>query len=105
MDDINKSTDKIDTENNSFEQDMTLQKLRLELKKSFNKYRKTIDFMASDCPIQCLCLPTIIERCLLDAGLLRVYDLFDCDFRKVKGLGVTRIRDLTSRLDQFFAML
>jgi hypothetical protein len=76
-----------------------------ELMAKFNEYQKTIAFMTADAPIEILCLPAPIEKILLSNGLLRVYDLFDCDFAKIKGFGVSRIRDLTARLDQFFSML
>ncbi len=95
----------IENLDNNFENEMRLQKLREEVLKKFSEYRTTLNFMAADAPISILCLPTAIETALLAHGCLRVYDLFDCDFIKVKGLGVRRIRDLTSRLDQFFSML
>lgn len=91
-------------ENITEEQDIKIQKLKEELSKSFEEYRKTMKFLSADAPIEILCLPKNIEQLLISAGCLRVYDVFDLDFTKVKGLGPIRIRDLTTRLDQFFSM-
>ena len=85
--------------------EMQLEKLKKDLRTSFEGYQKTMKYLVADAPIEILCLPKAVEQILLDNGLLRVYDLFDVDFVKIKGLGVTRIKDLTSRLDQFFSML
>ena len=103
--DNQKVNENINSVNENMEYDLKMQKLRQELSKSFSEYRRTISFMAGDAPLEILCLPTAIENCLLSYGCLRIYDLFNCDFTKVKGLGASRIRDLTSRLDQFFSML
>lgn len=81
-----------------------MNKINLELVKSLGNYRKTLTYMLADAPIGCLCLPKACEKLLTDDGCLRIYDLFDRDFTKIKGFGVTRIRDLTSSLDKFFAM-
>ena len=52
------------------------------------------------------CVVMIIAKDpLINHGCNRIYDLFDCDFTKIKGLGVSRIRDLTACLDKFFSML
>jgi len=87
------------------EQEMMMAKLREELLQKFKDYRQTINYMAADAPIEVLCLPKAIESVLLANNILRIYDVFDVDFTKVKGLGVVRIRYLTSCLDQFFSML
>lgn len=89
----------------NIEIDEEIKKIKRELFKKFEEYKKTINYMATDAPIEILCLPKKIEKILLDQGFLRVYDLFDVDFVKIKGLGKSRIRDLTSCLDQFFSML
>lgn len=95
----------LDNVNTNFEKDMKIAKIREEVLKKFDEYRKTINYMAADAPIQILCLPSSIEKLLLDNGLLRIYDLFDVDFIKIKGFGIVRTRELTSCLDKFFAML
>lgn len=87
------------------EHEKMIEKLREELFQKFQDYKTTLNYMATDAPIEILCLPTSIEKALLEHGLIRIYDLFDVDFTKVKGLGVTRIRHLTTCLDQFFSML
>lgn len=87
------------------EHDLKMKQVKEEVLNKLREYRKTIAFMYADAPITILCLPAIIEKSLLDHGCLRLYDLFDIDFTKVKGLGSTRIRYLTSRLDEFFSIL
>ncbi len=91
--------------NNKFENDQQMRKIREELFKKFDEYRNTLNYMAADAPIGILCLPAPIENALLDHGCLRIYDLFDLDFTKIKGLGAVRIRNLTTCLDKFFSML
>jgi hypothetical protein len=88
----------------TIEYDEAMRKIRDEVAKKLFDYRKTINFMASDAPISILCLPSVIENILTTHGFIRVYDLFGADFTKVKGLGVIRTRELTTRLDQFFSM-
>ena len=91
--------------NTIIERDEELQIIKDELIKNLNNYRKTINYMLGDAPLGCLGLNPATEKCLLNHGCLRIYDLFDLDFVKVKGLGVVRIRDLTTCLDKFLSML
>ena len=91
--------------NENIHLDVDMQELKKVLNKSFNEYRKAIKFMAADAPIEILCLPRKIESFLLDSGCLRVYDVFDLDFTKIKGLDNRTVRDFTTRIDQFFSML
>lgn len=97
--------EKFENINSNFEKDIDMEKLKQELKKRFDDYQKTMAFMLGDAPIGVLCLNPKIETILINEGFLRIYDLFNVDLVKVKGLGVVRIRDLTARLDQFFSML
>ena len=90
---------------NKIEKELYLAKLKEELLKKLSEYRSTISFLACDTPIQTLCLSKSLESILINEGWLRVYDLFDRDFTKVKGIGETRLRELTSRLNEFFSML
>ena len=87
------------------EYEINLEKIRKEVLKKFDEYKLTMKFLAADAPISILCLPKATENILTSQGLLRIYDLFDIDFVKIKGLGEARIRHLTSCLDQFFSML
>ena len=87
------------------EYEINLEKIRKEVLKKFDEYKLTMKFLAADAPISILCLPKTTENILTSQGFLRVYDLFDTDFVKIKGLGEARIRNLTSCLDQFFSML
>lgn len=86
-------------------QEIRLKKLREELSTKFEEYQKMMKFMAADAPLEVLCLPKTIENALFSHGCFRIYDLFNLDFTKVKGLGESRVRDLTSRLDEFLSML
>ena len=85
--------------------DVDMAKLKEELKQKFNDYQKTMKYMLADAPIEVLCLSSSLEKILTDQGFLRIYDLFDIDLVKIKGLGVVRIKQLTSSLDKFFSML
>lgn len=105
MDDINNVKETFGNINNNFEHDLDMAKLKQELKKKFDDYQTTMKFMLADAPIQILCLNPRVETILLDEGFLRIYDLFNADLVKVKGLGIVRIKELTTRLDQFFSML
>ena len=98
---IEESTDNV---NKNIEYDLQIKKIREELLKKFDDYRTTLNYMAADAPISVLCLSAVTERILIDNGFLRIYDLFNVDFTKIKGLGIVRIRDLTSRIDQFLSM-
>lgn len=100
-----KLIENIESVKNNFEYDEKMQKIREEVLKKFAEYRQTLNYLAADAPIETLCLPSVIENALIAHGCLRIYDLFDCDFTKVKGLGVSRIRDLTTCLDKFLSML
>ena len=96
MNDLN-NTDNI-------ERTLVLQKIKDELLKSYSEYQKILIHMASDAPISILCLSKPLEKILINAGLLRVYDLFDADFVKIKGIGDVRLRELTTSLEQFASM-
>lgn len=97
--------DNVENVNNNLEQDLKMKELRDQVLKKFDDYRITLNYMAADAPIGVLCLPTATEKILIDNGFLRIYDVFNVDLTKIKGLGVVRIRDLTSRIDQFLSML
>jgi len=81
-----------------------IKKINKKLIESLQNYRKMTTYMNGDMPIGCLCLSKAIETALINAGFLRIYDLFDRDLTEIKGLGAVRIRDLTSRLNEFLAM-
>ena len=91
--------------NKNIEDQNQLKKIREEVLKKYQDYRKTISFLATDAPIEVLCLPDEIQSILLNNGILRVYELFDCDFVKIKGLGKIRIARITSSLNQFLSVL
>ena len=81
-----------------------MERINKEFSQSLLQYRKTISYIVGDAPIETLCLPKATQTILLNQGIIRVYDLFDVDLAEVKGLGAARIRDLTSRLNEFFAI-
>lgn len=72
------------------------------IKKEFERYEKVMKFLECDVPIQALCLPKQIEKHLLSAGCLRVFDMIDRDLTKIKGIGKVRGAFLRSRLNEFF---
>jgi len=69
-----------------------------EFKKNLAHYRMSMQYLGANVPIECLCLPVVVQNILIQNDFIRVYDLLHHDFRKVKGLGTERIRLLTSRL-------
>jgi len=91
--------------NNNIEHNKQMKKIKKELLKRLKEYEKTMNFMACDAPIEILCLDKPIQKALIDHGFLRVYDLINRDFIEVEGLNESRIRNLTTCLDKFFAML
>jgi len=72
------------------------------IKKEFERYEKVMKYLECDVPIQALCLPKAIEKCLISAGCFRVFDMIDCDLTKIKGLGKVRRTLLRTRLNEFF---
>lgn len=105
MSDIDSLKENLENVNSKFEFDIDMEKLKKELIKKFSDYQQTMKFLTADAPIQVLCLPVRVQKILLDNGFLRVYDIFDVDFTKIKGLTASNIRDLTTCIDQFFSML
>ena len=105
MSDVNNLIENPEAVKNNFEHNEKMRKLREEITKKLTDYRTTLNYMAADAPIGALCLPPVIENALFCHGCLRIYDLFDLDFTKIKGLGIRRIGDLTASLDKFFSML
>lgn len=87
------------------EEKMVLQRLKEELRRSFSQYQQIMRFMATDAPIAILCLPSTVEKLLVNHGCLRVYDVFNLDLAEIKGLSASNLRDLTARINQFFSML
>jgi len=88
-----------------FEYEQEISKIRIEVLKKYEEYNKTMRYLVADAPIETLCLPKAIETILINNGYIRIYDLFDMDFTKIKGLGIVRCRHLTACLDEFFSML
>lgn len=91
-----KKSDKISTDD--------IIKINKKFLESLENYRKLLNVLGGDMPIGCLCLPKKVEKILTDNGFLRIYDLINTDFTKVEGLNAAAVRNLTTRLDQFFAM-
>lgn len=82
----------------------TIKKINKKLLESLQNYRKFMHYSQGDLPIGALCLPKDTEKLLLKNGFVRIYDLFEADFTKVKGLGKVRLGYLTSSLNKFLAM-
>lgn len=94
----------VDKLNDNIDDYMQIKIIKEQILNKIKEYGKTLSYMAADAPISVLCLPKVTENALLNHGCLRVYDLFDCDFSEVKGLGVARIRYLTTRLNEFVSV-
>lgn len=105
MIDANKIIENMESVKNNFEFDQKMRLIKEEVVQKFSEYRTILNYMAADAPIGALCLPPVIENALFSHGCLRIYDLFDLDFSKVKGLGIRRVGKLTACLDKFFSML
>jgi hypothetical protein len=103
--DINKNIEFDENVNKNIEKDLHEQKIKEEVLKKLSEYRNTINYMTADAPISILCLSKKTEDLLLNNGLLRVYDLFDRDFTKIKGFNSTSLRELTAGFNQFISML
>lgn len=78
--------------------------IKEEIQRGFKAFKNTLAVMSGDAPISVLCLPKQIENALIQADCFRVYDLLERDLTKIKRLGPIRLRNLTSRLDEFFAV-
>jgi len=81
-----------------------VKEINRKLLESLGNYRKTLHYMSADLPLEVLGLPSAIHNILIANGCLRVYDLFDRDFTKIKGFGDKRIHLLTTCLNKFFLM-
>ncbi len=92
--------DKLDLDIDKLKKEMDLQ-IHKELLESLQSYRKTLSCMLADAPLEVLCLSTRLQNALVASGCLRVYDLFDRDFTKIKGVGESGIRELTASLEKF----
>lgn len=72
-----------------------------DYKKEMAHYRRCMNYLTLDIPIQVLCLPAAIENALTRSDYIRLYDLINRDLTKIKGIGVDRAALITSRLDEF----
>jgi metal-dependent HD superfamily phosphatase/phosphodiesterase len=79
--------------------------IKEEIFKKFLDYRKTLKVMMGDAPISIFCFSKQVEKALIESGCVRVYDLFDLDLVKVKGLSDDSLRNLAARIDEFLSML
>ncbi len=75
-----------------------------DLKANLKHYRNIVQYLGCNVPIQVLCLPKRIEKCLLDDGIIRVYDLIGMNLAEIKGIGEVSVGLLASRLDEFFTV-
>ncbi len=81
-----------------------VRKINKKLLESLGNYRVALNFMAGDMPIGVLCLSKPTEKILSENGIVRVYDLFNRDLTKIKGIGKVRARELAASLQQFLPM-
>ncbi len=80
------------------------QRINEKLLESLGNYRKVLALMYGDAPLGVLCLDKKTESVLNSNGCLRIYDLFNCNFAEIEGLSEARLRDLTTRVDEFLSM-
>lgn len=81
-----------------------IRKINKKLLESLENYKDIVRYMGADLPIGCLCLPQKYEKKLLENGILRVYDLFNRDLAKIKGIGKVGVGHITTSLQQFVPM-
>lgn len=79
-------------------------KINKEFAKSIDNYKKTMSLLIADLPLQSLCLDKPTEKILLNNGFLRVFELINLDFTKIKGIGKLRCQRLASSLNQFISI-
>ena len=73
-------------------------------KEDLSHYRKCLQFMEADAPIQVLCLPKTIETILLREGFSRIYDILKRDILSINGMGERRAAILSTRLNEFLSV-
>lgn len=95
----------VDDNKNKIIHQKQMKKIAKNLDKSLKDYRRTLMFMYADAPISILGLPKSTENVLIKEGFVRIYDLFDRDLAEIKGLGEVRLGHLTTRLNEFLAVL
>ena len=91
-------------ENKNLSESELKKKISKELLENLHNYRKSLKYLSADAPIQTLCLEPIVEKILLRNGFFRIYDIIDVDFSKIEGLNNSRIRNLTTRLNEFLSV-
>jgi hypothetical protein len=81
-----------------------LQSGKRDLTKDIAHYKNTLGFLGENVCITCLCLPPEIEKILMDAGFLRIYDFRRQELRKIKGIGIRRADIIQARIDEFLGI-
>lgn len=84
--------------------DEALKEINKNSIEALNNYSKTMKYMSADVPLEVLCLDSATLKALNSSGCLRVYDLFDRDLVEIEGLSESRLRHLTSSLNEFLAI-
>lgn len=78
--------------------------IKKKLLSTYNDYRKTMLYLSCDISIEALCLSKPLESLLIRHGIRRIYDIFDFDLTKIKGLGDVRRGELATSLEKFIPM-
>lgn len=78
--------------------------IKKKLLNSYKDYKKTMLYLSCDVPISALCLSKPLENLLINNGINRIYDIFDVDLAKIKGLGDIRRGELATSLEKFIPM-
>lgn len=86
------------------DKELLLSKMREELKRYSEEYKKRIVYMSGDVDIAALCLSKKIENVLRKNDVSRVYDLLHIDIRKIQDLSDTDIALIHSQADTFLGI-
>ena len=77
---------------------------KYDFEKDFQDYSRMLAFVKGDVPLEVLCLSKTILSVLHREGFTRVNELLAKDISTIKGLGISRIGDLTTSLNKFFSI-
>lgn len=79
-------------------------RIKKDFLSSLNNYKKFLETLSLDAPIEVLCLPENIRKILIRNKIFRVSDIVGRDLGKIKGLGDKKIGIIEYRMSQFTLM-
>lgn len=77
-----------------------MKKIQKGFVKSLSNYKKYIDKISLDAPIEILCLSKSTLKILKSNGFNRVSEISAYDLTKIKGIGDARRREINFRISQ-----